>query len=260
MDNKEITLRKSMLTVRERNITESLPATYRGFVKLRQETPISKLTHEELLDWCLQIITVSYAESTPNGQTDSNILIFQAGQLKNELVGKYTQLTISELKQAFKLGIRGAAGQYFGMCARTYHQFIKWFYELPERQEGWMKYLTLLNSDSDSTGKDIPVNPEGQKKVLDILKNTLSEMKENQEQRMVNLKKASEKTPRDKFIQECFLSFDELADRNPSKDKYGQKIPGKFTDIEVDGVLKAVDITEYLKIKVSEYDLKALTH
>lgn len=249
-----IKIDKNQLTIREKNITKSLPASYREMVELRQEAPISKINDLALTDWCLQIITVAFTESSPNGQIDSDILSFQAGQLKNELTGKYTQLTISELKTAFKRGIRGEAGQYFGMCARTYNQFIKWFYHLPERQEGWMKYLNLLNADSDQTGKDIPVNPEGQKEVIKILKNTLAEMKENQELRRINLKKPRERDEREKYIQKCFSDFDNLADKNPSKDEKGRKIPGRFTDIEVNGELKAVDVTEYTREKLKEYD------
>lgn len=83
-------------------------------------------------------------------------------------------------------------------------------------------------------------------------------------------KKQIEKSPRDQFIQKCLTEFDDLADRNPSLDREGKKIPGKYIDyliadpIEWDKNGKVINtithvrpITEieYTHIKVTEYDL-----
>lgn len=63
------------------------------------------------------------------------------------------------------------------------------------------------------------------------------------------------RSERDKFIQKCFCDFDDLCSDKPSLDKYGDQIKGKFTDLEVNGIMKPVDITEYTEIKLKEYDL-----
>ena len=49
------------------------------------------------------------------------------------------------------------------MCPKTYHQFIKWYFELPERGKAWIDYLTLLEGEKKST-KPLFFTPEQFKK------------------------------------------------------------------------------------------------
>lgn len=115
------------------------------YIRLKLETPIAKLDPQVIKRACLDIITKAMMDNSPNGQSDSKILSFQSETLFNELSGKYKSLTLSELKECFRLGIRGESGPYFGMCAKTYHQFIKWWFDKPERNKAFYSYINKVN-------------------------------------------------------------------------------------------------------------------
>nr|WP_298656324.1 hypothetical protein [uncultured Flavobacterium sp.] len=113
-----------------------------GFKAIKDLNSESIIMHE-LCD----IIQLSHFEITTNTEKLTKEMLFlQAQALRNELKGKFEALTLPEVKEAFRLGIRGEAGQYFGMCAKTYHQFIKWYFELPERGKAWTAHLDYERS------------------------------------------------------------------------------------------------------------------
>lgn len=122
-----------------------LPANYQYFVNLRAETPISGLDPLTVKKFCLDLITISMVEVSPNGQSDRLILESQTNALINELA-RFGYLTPSEVKECFRIGIRGESGPYFGMCAKTYHQFIKHWVEKKERGLAWEAYLDKLKT------------------------------------------------------------------------------------------------------------------
>ena len=107
---------------------------------------IRDLTEPEVKRACFEIINLAFAEC---GQlkTDAAMLQFQSESLFNELSGKYKDLTLPELKESFKRGIRGETGPYFGLCAKTYHQFIKHYFERPERAESMRVYLNSISGE-----------------------------------------------------------------------------------------------------------------
>ena len=126
---------------------------------------------------CASIIARAFTYSTPNGQTSSEILAFQSIELFNALKGRYLTLTIPEVQQAFKKGLDNEFGQYFGMCAKTYNQFLKGYFENPERGKAWNVYL-------DSIGKEhVKLIPEYimKKKGIEQLKNRFTNYKKTGE-------------------------------------------------------------------------------
>lgn len=131
-------------TPSEKEALESLTDIQQYYVRLKSEKPISQLADTVIKSACLEIVTAAMVEQSPNGQADPKVLQFQAGELFKELNGKFKSLTLSEVKEAFKLGIRGETGPYFGMCAKTYHQFIKHWFDRQERGKAWDVYLDKL--------------------------------------------------------------------------------------------------------------------
>lgn len=116
------------------------------YVRLKSEPSILHIKNEsEVKRACLEIITKAMMDQSPNGQPDEKILQFQSQVLFNELTGKYKSLTLSELREAFRLGIRGETGPYFGLCAKTYSQFIKWWFDKDERGKAWELYISKVN-------------------------------------------------------------------------------------------------------------------
>jgi hypothetical protein len=127
-----------------------LPDNYKPYVKLKAgHQTLGRLLEKGQTNLvkklCLDIITVSSFEQSPNGQPDNKILQAQTESLFNELKGKYLTLTPPELKECFRLGIRGESGPYFGLCPKTYAQFLKWWFDKDERLKAWTKYIDLVN-------------------------------------------------------------------------------------------------------------------
>lgn len=133
-------------TTLEKEAFNKLPESLKPFVQARLEQVVKTLTDNDLKHKCLDIITQAFAEQ---GQfnIDNKILSTQIEALFTELrtQAPFKGLTLSEVKNAFKTGIRGETGLFFGMCAKTYHQFLKHYAEKKERSEGMRKYLDLLN-------------------------------------------------------------------------------------------------------------------
>lgn len=94
-------------------------------------------------------------------------------------------------------------------------------------------------------------DPEGQKMVLKILKEAVSQAPkvEAEKQEVKKEKKVFEKSPRDHYIQKCFMEFFELHKKGAVKNSRGETT--RF--ILYDG--KEIDEAEYASIKLKEYDL-----
>ena len=135
-----------MLTVI--NNIERLPESLRQYAINRiGKKAIKDMIQSEVKKNCSQIVASAFAES---GQlkVDAPMLQYQSDSLFNELSGKFKDLTIDEVKESFKQGIRGESGPYFGLCAKTYHQFLKHYYEKKERAEAMRVYLDLVNQEA----------------------------------------------------------------------------------------------------------------
>jgi hypothetical protein len=136
------------------------------YVKLRAGYPSVKDLHEnEVKSACAEILAIadfdmsSFREkpSQQDTQKQAQVLKFQTEAFFKEIRGKFRQFTIPELKEAFRRGVRGEAGQYFGLCPKTYHQFMEWYFELEERVTAWNKYLN--SGEQDQEQKPIKFSP-----------------------------------------------------------------------------------------------------
>lgn len=127
------------------NQFDKLPESLRQYAINRVGRKAIKDLHpNEVKRNCTEIIAKTYAEDG-KFQVTSEMISFQSQALFEELTGRFKDLTIDELKEAFRLGIRGETGAYFGLCAKTYHQFIKHYFERKERSEAMKEYLNLIN-------------------------------------------------------------------------------------------------------------------
>lgn len=136
-------------TLIEKQAFKKLPLNLQEYVSLRLEPPVKELNHTVLKDKCHNLISISFIEQAQYS-VESKILAHQRDTLLDELrtVKAFGSLTWSEVEKAFKTGIRGESGQFFGMCAKTYHQFLKYYVGKPERVEGMKQYLELMNQEN----------------------------------------------------------------------------------------------------------------
>jgi len=141
-----LTVINHTLTPQEVEATNEIPADLREYVIRRQQKIIKNLDESVIRYELLKIIAIAFTDMTPNGVSDDKILTFQAGLLREEIKGKFESLTLAEVKDAFKKGIRREYGDYFGLCPATYHKFIKCAFEDPKRGKAWLAYLELVDS------------------------------------------------------------------------------------------------------------------
>jgi uncharacterized protein (UPF0335 family) len=235
---KELTIKKEekpkplrhQLTQMEIAITEQLPADIRYFVELRQERPVSTMTQIELKDQCNGVIVRAFMDFTPN-KIEGEILTFQTLDLVSEFNKnpKFRNLTISEVKEAFRKGIRNEYGDFFGMCARTYHLFMQSYLAEQKRAEAWSKYLDIL--------KQTEVDPA---KAAEIKRN-------RSKQYLINLFEDYKSTGDLGVVPWAYCST--LAEFIGEEVEYA---PGKFyktfvTDPEIRSELELIAIEEYKK-------------
>lgn len=249
-------------------IIKQLPENYQYFVLARQEPQMKNLRPNEVKSGIAKILSQASFDMGSPMSADKEILTFQTEACFKELTFKYSTLTLSELRNAFTMGIRNEFGQYFGMCPKTYHQFIKAYYELPDRFKAQEAYLKLGNaSEGGIEDKSLPPNPEGQKKVVDILKQyVVKPIDYTKKPLEEKIKKPIVKSERDTFIHNCINEHYKIWLKKPYKDppRKPSKVEGLIDTgetggryIEFDG--KPVTELEYVHIKLKEYDLTNTT-
>lgn len=129
-------------------IINKLPKYQAELVALRVgHKEIKNLNEIEIKKECNKIISRAFIYSSPNGQVDNQILSVQTIELYN-CVKKYFTMTLPELHFAFKEGLDGLTGPWFGLCGKTYNQFLKGFFEKPERGKAFSAYLDLSDKPS----------------------------------------------------------------------------------------------------------------
>jgi hypothetical protein len=103
------------------------------------------------------------------------------------------------------------------------------------------------------------INPEGVKKVVEILKSALKEVKEEKPVKEVKDRTVIQKTERDLFIQNCFTDFFKEWKLNPYKAPLPKSSPGILVNNDTGGKFilygeKVVDEMEYVLERLKEYD------
>lgn len=138
-------------TIIEKEAFNKLPESLKPFVMARLEKPVKEITDNELKKNCYDIISLAFIEQNQLS-VEPDLIAFQRDSLFTELRTQplFKGLTLSEVKNAFKTGIRGETGSFFGMCAKTYHQFLKHYADKKERTECMRLYLDALNEPKKS--------------------------------------------------------------------------------------------------------------
>ncbi len=117
--------------------------------------PFNTLSKEAQKKGALDIITKAHFDDGNKGGTDASVLTFQSQALIAELTGNLGTLTLAEIESAFKMGIRGEFGEYFGLCAKTYHKFLKGYMTHPEKIRANTEYLEYVSRVFKTTDKPL---------------------------------------------------------------------------------------------------------
>jgi len=121
----------------------TLPENLRQYIQARAYGNITTLKPNELKDFCLLAITYVHNFCGVKDSTSAEVLAEQTNLLRHEVLPQFKLLTKEEITLAFKIGVRGDAGQFMGLNPKTYHQWLKHFVESKERQEAIKLYLEI---------------------------------------------------------------------------------------------------------------------
>jgi len=235
------------LTVIEKNIVETLPQTQSMFVKAKFSLTIKSHTDFDLEVKITDLVQLILTESGVKDQKDVSVIKFISARLFDDLkTPKFNHLTFEEVKLSLHLGVRHEYGQYMGINVSTIHFWLKSFILDKNRELAIKEFNKKLDEqEHGKTNKLEKANPEGQKKIIEALKNIIKEVPAEQEvkKKLVNMGK--QKSPRDMYIQKCFAEFDTLHNQRALRTKSGRYILYEE---------KPVDQVEYVELKLKEYD------
>lgn len=258
------------LTVIENKAIAQLPVSLQEFVTAKFKPQIQALKESELEARISALVMRTLAEAGVKDANDNKVVTFIRETLLEDLRGpRFSKLTFEEIELSFKKGVRHEYGPFMGVNIQTIHFWLKSFLNSKEREIAIKEFYKKADEEefgkSDRSG---PVNPEGQKKVLEVLRSFVDNTKPNYDQKVY---RAPQKSDRDIFIQQCMRDFDKLCDANPSKDVNGKQLRGRLIDHEITDVVKEssgdevlithirpIDVTEYITLKVKIYDLNNL--
>ena len=250
------------LRVTEKKAIEGLTESLKPIVTARLNTPISKIKPVDLADAVAAMLVRAYMEMGLNIDTNSQALTFIKDTLDKDLQGsKYSHLSVDLIGLFVSNGIRGQYGTFHGQLSTINIPNIFHWINSGLKSEDYKNSITAFNRRLDELefgieDKSSPVNPEGQKKVIAALREVAENL--SIKQTTTFKKKIAEKSPRDQFIQDCMREFDRIYDKSPAMDRWetgdGIKNVKPFPTPKIEFEGKIVDLTEYLQIRLTQYD------
>jgi translation initiation factor 2B subunit (eIF-2B alpha/beta/delta family) len=108
-------------------------------------------------------------------KVEQSVLDFQKDELYNCLIKNFSDFSIMEVHRAFEVGIYGESGPFFGLCLKTYQQFLKHYKTRPERFQALNEYLKLTETKQELT------EMEKQKIIIDGMNEALEEYKKTRQ-------------------------------------------------------------------------------
>lgn len=124
---------------------QKLPEYQQFYIQAKNETKIIHADKQEVLTQLYAIIikTIELSGENKKYNLDNQTIKNVAGFVFDYTLQNYKGATLSELKNAFKMGISGEFGEYVGYGTVTFTKFIKGYMTLTKREQAikeWFKY------------------------------------------------------------------------------------------------------------------------
>jgi hypothetical protein len=124
---------------------QKLPEYQQFYIQAKNETKIIHADKQEVLTQLYAIIikTIELSGENKKYNLDNQTIKNVAGFVFDYTLQNYKGATLSELKNAFKMGISGEFGEYVGYGTVTFTKFIKGYMTLAKREQAikeWFKY------------------------------------------------------------------------------------------------------------------------
>ncbi len=250
------------LTILEKNVIKILSPISKEYLEAKFKNQLRTYSDKDLEFKLKDLVIKTLFESGVKDKNEDKVVAFLRETLLKDLkTAKFSGLTFEEVELAFSKGVRQEYGIYMGVNIQTMHGWLRSYLNSKERETAIKEfYAKAAELQFGKENRTAPVNPEGQKKVLEMLKDVVKGIPEEQEKQKL-LKRSKVKSDRDLFIQKCFLEHYNIWLKKPYKHPRDNRPPvygttaGQDTHsrlIEFEG--KPVDEVQYAEIKTKEYD------
>jgi hypothetical protein len=146
-------------------------STANNFVELRKGKKVNQLEFPVFYESIRNLIKLVYFESGFDKNLEKAVLDHMTNVVTKDILRDYSNLTLEEISESFRFGVRKKFGDYFGISIVSLLDWIKGFINLPERKAE----LTKFNS---GLAKSKEKSPEEIQAILDsIIPNMISEYK-----------------------------------------------------------------------------------
>ena len=132
-------------SVLEAEAMQKLPSQLKLYVQAKNETKIINLNKQDVLTklYSLIIKTIELSGENKKYNLEANTIKNVAGFIYDYVIEHYKGATLSELENAFNLGLTGEFGQYVGYGTVTFTKFVKGYMSSQKREQAMKEWFKM---------------------------------------------------------------------------------------------------------------------
>lgn len=132
-------------SVLEAEAMQKLPSQLKLYVQAKNETKIINLNKQDVLTklYALIIKTIELSGENKKYNLEANTIKNVAGFIYDYVIEHYKGATLTELENAFNLGLTGEYGQYVGYGTVTFSKFIKGYMSSQKREQAMKEWFKM---------------------------------------------------------------------------------------------------------------------
>ena len=132
-------------SVLEVEAMQKLPSQLKLYVQAKNETKIINLNKQDVLTklYALIIKTIELSGENKKYNLEANTIKNVAGFIYDFVIENYKGATLTELENAFNLGLTGEYGQYVGYGTVTFSKFIKGYMSSQKREQAMKEWFKM---------------------------------------------------------------------------------------------------------------------
>lgn len=132
-------------SVLEAEAMQKLPSQLKLYVQAKNESKIINLNKQDVLTklYALIIKTIELSGENKKYNLEANTIKNVAGFIYDYVIEHYKGATLTELENAFNLGLTGEYGQYVGYGTVTFSKFIKGYMSSQKREQAMKEWFKM---------------------------------------------------------------------------------------------------------------------
>ncbi len=142
---------KCGVVLSDQGICPTLSRDEMHYVKARYAESLDKLPESQTIQFIVEMLNRCYAElgHVPVGSgihERANLMKVTASLIRNDLLFHFPKVTLEEIGNAVRRGIRREYGEYYGFNAISIHEFVKKYLNSEDRLNALDRQSRYLNS------------------------------------------------------------------------------------------------------------------